>query len=412
MGLLKTFFIIFIFFLFPLGEIARYQFGNGISVTGIDIGTLLLIVVWLTVNIIRRKEKRILKSSLAKPIFLFIAACILSLVINIPNLKSWELFVSSLYLLRWVMYVGIYFIVSNFDNKFKKKVPALMVISGAIILALGYVQFFFYPNLRNLYYLGWDEHSYRMFSIFLDPNFAGTFFVLLLFLVFGLAVYCIKNKRLIYALALSLLASLTAIGIFLTYSRSAFIMFFVGTFTFLVLINRKRIIVPILAIFIVVFIISSKNFNIENTNLLRISSSKARLYVADKALTIIRDHPLFGVGFNAYRYAQIKYGFTGRKELILSHANAGTDNSFLFVLATTGLIGFAAYIYLWYKISNNLYILFKQNIGLNKIIPLVLLSSHIGISLASLFINALFYPFIMVWMWTLMGYCEKTKDYS
>lgn len=412
MGLLKVFFIIFILFLFPLGEIARYQFDNGISITAIDIGTILLITIWLIANIINKRKKQIFKFSLTKPIFLFAAACILSLVVNVSNLKSWELFVSSLYFLRWVMYACIYFIVSGFDKKFKIKVLVLMIISGLLILGGGYIQYFFYPNLRNLYYLGWDEHLYRMFSVFLDPNFAGTFFVLLLFLTFGLTVYCIKSKKLIYTIALSLLTSFTAIGVFLTYSRSALIMFFVGSFAFLVLINKKRLIVPILAIFLIVFVISSENFNIENKNLLRISSSVARLDPANKALTIIKDHPLFGVGFNAYRYTQIKYGFLGKKELILSHADAGTDNSFLFVLATTGLVGFTAYIYLWYKISSNLYVLFKQNTGLDKIIFLVLFSSFMGVLLASFFINALFYPFIMAWIWILVGYCEKTKDYN
>lgn len=410
MGLLKTFFVIFVLFLFPMGEIARYQFGNGIAITAIDVGTILLIAVWLIGKILDKRKKQIFESSLTKPIFLFVVTCILSLIVNLSNLNKLELFVSSLYLLRWVMYVGIYFIVSSFDNKFKKKVPALMVISGSIILAFGYIQYFLYPNLRNLYYLGWDEHLYRMFSVFLDPNFAGAFFVFLLLLTCGLITYCIKRKRLIYAIALLLLASFTAIGIFLTYSRSALIMFFVGMFVLLIMVNKKKIIIPILTVSLIMFIISSKNFNIENTNFLRISSSKARLYVADRALTIIKDHPVFGVGFNAYRYAQIKYGFTGQKELIVSHADAGTDNSFLFVLATTGLVGFAAYIHLWYKISSNLYALFKQNIGLDKIIPLVLFSSYLGISLASLFINALFYPFIVVWVWMLLGYCEKTRD--
>ncbi|MEK7450744.1 MAG: O-antigen ligase family protein [Patescibacteria group bacterium] len=409
MGLLKTFFIIFILFLFPMGEIARYQFGNGISITAIDAGAILLILIWLISNIIRGKRKLIFKSSLTNPILLFVAICILSLIVNLSNLKSSELFVSSLYLIRWIMYALIYFVVSGFDKKFKAKIPILMVISGLLILGGGYIQYFFYPSLRNLYYLGWDEHLYRMFSVFLDPNFAGAFFVLLLFLMFGLIVYCMKSRKLICTIALLLLAGFTAIGIFLTYSRSAFVMFFAGIFIFLVLTNKKKVMIPVLAICLIVFAISSKNFNIENTNLLRTASGVARLDSANKAVTVIRDHPLFGVGFNAYRYAQIRYGFVGDKELMVSHAAAGTDNSFLFVLATTGLVGFTAYAYLWYRISSNLYALFKQNIGLDKIIPLVLFSSYVGISLASFFINALFYPFIIVWIWILLGYCEKTR---
>ena len=63
-----------------------------------------------------------------------------------------------------------------------------MLISGSLIVLLGFIQLMFYPALRNLYYLGWDEHLYRMFSTFLDPNFAGAFFVLFTLFVIDMSL--------------------------------------------------------------------------------------------------------------------------------------------------------------------------------------------------------------------------------
>ena len=53
-------------------------------------------------------------------------------------------------------------------------VSLLLLFSGLVIVGLGFVQYFFYLGLRNLYYLGWDEHLSFIFQL-LDPNFAGAF---------------------------------------------------------------------------------------------------------------------------------------------------------------------------------------------------------------------------------------------
>jgi O-antigen ligase len=163
-----------------------------------------------------------------------------------------------------------------------------------------------------------------------------------------------------------------------------------------VLMNKKKWILYIFGIVILVLSISSKYSNIENINLFRTVSSEARLETAGNAVKIIQDHPIFGVGFNAYRYAQLRYGFRNSKANIISHADASPDNSFLFIMATSGLVGFAFFILLWLR-------LLKYNIKNNPF----LLSSVIGIFINGLFINSLFYPFIMIWLWIVIAVKES-----
>jgi len=86
--------------------------------------------------------------------------------------------------------------------------------------------------------------------------------------------------------------------------------------------------------------------NVENMNLFRRTSSLARLNNYSTAIKIITGHPLLGVGFNSYRYVKEMYIKPGLGN-IPSHADAGLDNSFLFILATTGIIGLLAYLFLW-----------------------------------------------------------------
>lgn len=394
MGVLKIIFI-FLILLFPLGEIIRFDFGNGITVLLNDALVSLVIISWLFWRFLNKKN---LQRSLTKPIFIFIAISLLSLIVNIKTLAPFQSFVSFLYLLRFGLYAGLYFVVSDFHPDFKRKIPLFMILSGIIIVLGGYIQFFFYPSLRNLYYLGWDEHLYRMFSSFLDPNFAGSFFVLNFLLIGGMFFNDLKDKKWERIGLLGVLGILSLLAVFLTYSRSALVMLAVGVFVFLVMMGRKRWLIGFLLISAIIFILLPKAFQTEGTNFFRVVSSQARLRSAENALIIFKENPVLGVGFNAYRYAQHRYGFLTGEKWQVSHGGAGADNSFLFILATGGLVGFIVYLYLWIKI-------FQSNI--KGYISLVVIASSLGLFINALFINSLFYPFIMEWIWILIGLKEN-----
>ena len=112
------------------------------------------------------------------------------------------------------------FILSQ-NKDFKSLVKKLIIFIGIFIVGLGFIQFLFYQSLRNLFYLGWDEHLYRMFSIFLDPNFAGAFFVLYYFLfVLNILIDSLKINKIFFIFHWSYFTFYLDCN-FLTYSRSA-----------------------------------------------------------------------------------------------------------------------------------------------------------------------------------------------
>jgi len=141
----------------------------------------------------------------------------------------------------------------------------------------------------------------------------------------------------------------------------------------------------------------------EGTNLFRSTSTKARIGSTENALLIFQKNPFLGVGFNTYRYAQKRYKLVNSfNKWEIDHGGAGTDNSFLFILATTGIIGITSYSFLWIKTL----LLAKKNLGKNNIAP-VLIASSVGLFVDSFFINSLFYPFILAWMWIVIGLTEE-----
>ncbi|PIZ99550.1 MAG: hypothetical protein COX78_01735, partial [Candidatus Levybacteria bacterium CG_4_10_14_0_2_um_filter_35_8] len=200
MEILRILLGILIIIFLPLGQIAKFDLGFKASVTAFDIGLLFLVFFWIFYCLFRKKK---IKAALTKPIILFVSVCFVSLLLNTRGITMEQLLVSVSYLFRWALYSIVYFIAVSLNKDKKKGITAYLFYSGIIILFLGFIQVFFYPSLKNLYYLGWDEHMYRLFSSFLDPNFTGIYFVVIFFL--GIYLYFLKNKKRYIVLCILLL---------------------------------------------------------------------------------------------------------------------------------------------------------------------------------------------------------------
>lgn len=392
MALLKILFPI-LFIVYSLGEVARINIFSSVNSGFFDIILLCILFIWI---IFSKKSKY----ELLKPLILFSSAAILSLLINITRFTSTELFISSLYLVRFILYAGIYFVLIDVDKKLISRIPFYMFISGLLFMIFGFIQYFFYPTLKNLYYLGWDDHMYRLYSTFLDPNFAGVFLVLFLVFVFIMRDKILPEKY-IWIIYIAMIMNIAAIVI--TFSRGALLMLLVCVLTYSFITKNWKIAAGLITTFVIIFIILSPKFYLENINLFRFASTEARLETSKNAITYFKKNPM-GVGFNTYRFARKEYELTDWAGYGPSHAGSGVDNSFILVLVTGGVLGFAAYVYLIYRIFKLGY----SRINKNKA-GLVLVVSLAGLVVNSMFINSLFYSFLMVWMFTLAGLTENNS---
>ena len=397
MKILEKLFILFLF-TFPTGVLARIELSNGVALTLNDLVLAVLVISWI---ILKFNLKKIKQYFLFKPLALFCAVGLVSLLINFPQLGLIKFLISGSYLVRFVSYTLLYFIVKDFSKDFKVKINKYMFASGLIVVLLGYFQYFFFPSLKPLFKFGWDEHLYRMTSVFLDPNFAGTFFNI--FFIFSLDILrkhyktFSKIKNSIYLL----ISILSFFAVYLTYSRSALMMLFVSVVVYLFLIGKKKLIFISILFLILMIFVSPRAFQTEGTDLLRVVSTTERFSSLNIALKVIQDNPILGVGFNAYRYAQAKVGLYGIFWQV-THSGAGTDASLLFVIATTGFLGFFVYLYMLFKT----FVLAKINFKSSGIVLFVVLA---GLLIDSLFINSLFYVFILEWLFILIGLTEGSN---
>ena len=396
MGLLKILLILTILSI-PTGEIFRVELTKEIGINLIDIlicTTCIYGILYLAVNKIKNIKY-------GKYFFAFIGIGIVSLLINSKGLTLNQILVSALYPGRFLLLFMIFPLVKMQSDNFKSLVKKIMIFDGLAIVVIGLIQFFLYPSLRDLYYLGWDEHLYRLFSVFLDPNFTGIFIVLFIIFItsFLLTVKKQKTKELIFY-GLSVIGSLVALG--LTYSREALLSFSLISPVF-IFINKRKYVPIVLLVILLTIIFQLKSVRSEGTNILRTASTESRVTSSYLAFSVFKQHPILGIGFDNYRLVLEKN--SSSKGLptnnFPSHGSSAPDNSFLFVLVTTGIIGFTFYLLFWYSIVAD------QIRERNKLQSQVILASVVVLFISRFFVNALFYTPIMLWFFYLLGIKES-----
>ncbi len=110
MDLLKKIFI-FTLFLFPLGEVFRLDFGNGVIIKPIDVGVVFVVLLWL---IIKNSHKQKIKQRyILIPVLLFFLTGLFSLLVGGSHLSLNEFLISFSYLFRWIVYAGIFLHIIN-----------------------------------------------------------------------------------------------------------------------------------------------------------------------------------------------------------------------------------------------------------------------------------------------------------
>lgn len=306
--------------LFPLGLIASFRISEVSDVRIVFLDILTGLIVLACYNKLTKDQV------LSK--WGFVMVGLLSLLITIPKYELSQVGVGGLYLARFTAYTGLIFVL----RKLKLKMDGVLIYIGVIVATLGLFQYRLYPNLRNLKYLGWDPHLNRLFGTFFDPQFIGIILVLTLILL--------VSRKNILGWKKAIYIGISGIALVLTFSRSSYLACIIGfvILAFGAKINKFKLAVTALVITIMIVIINPGGVG---GDLLRVDTANSRIESWNQAIEVFKSSPVLGVGFNMYRYAE---NFKGKA---FNNAGAGVDNSFLFILATTGVVGLFAYFVFW-----------------------------------------------------------------
>jgi len=369
---------------FPFGQLAVLPLNfPGVRLLWLDLFVFGFALFFLISTFFGKQALK--KSFLFWPGLAFLAIVALSLLINLPNLKLNQNLAAFFYLLRLGAYFSFYLSLVGQKIFSKRDLTCYLKTIGFSVAVFGLVQYFFWPDLTALKFLNWDDHYFRLISLFLDPNFTG------IILLFTFLLFYFDRGKWLASRGVVLVILLLSIS--LTYSRSTFLSLFMVGLVAAIVFKRIKFFLLIIGFLFLSISFLPRSSGGEGVKLERISSINARFETAREAIVIFKKKPFLGIGFNAYRYQRqadfLKESF--------SRAGGGTDNSFLLILATTGIIGLLSFIFLSGKI---LFLSFKEK---EKIIFL----SLIALGVHCLFVNSLFYPWVMYWLTVLLGSREN-----
>lgn len=288
--------------------------------------------------------------------------------VNYFIIESNLLFKGLLYSFRLLIYSIVPIFILNFVKTEKERVFLISSLLSVSIFTgiFGWIQYLNWPNLISLKFLGWDDHFYRLVGTFLDPTFTS------IILVLGSIVALKKNKK------LSLLFLL--ISILFTYSRASYFVIFLLLFYF-----KKYLLI---IFFVISIFFLPKNMGGEGVNLVRTSTTNLKIINYKETLKIIKKSPVIGVGFNNFCPARSVY--LNDKDTS-SNSCFGSDSSILFIIATTGIVGLMLFVKFIFSISS---------------FPLLTIS-FVSVLIHSFFSNSLFYPWVMFWLFVLLGLERK-----
>ncbi|MBI2103748.1 O-antigen ligase family protein [Candidatus Woesebacteria bacterium] len=359
--------------IFPFGQLARFEIivaSHKIPLLGVDLVLGLFVLVFLVGKF---KRPKIWPTMLA-----FLLIGLFSMVVFFAKTGRAEL-VGFLYLLRLTanfIFLVIIFNVTRASRGIRELIFKSLIVVSTISAIFGWIQYFLYSDLRFLYWLGWDDHLYRLTGTFLDPGFTS---ILLVFGFLASLSTSFKERRKYYIY----LAGFFLLTLLFTYSRAGYLALVAGSLKLLLPQNWRYFILVLM--FLVLGTLFLPRIEGEGVRLERLASINKRLVNYGQTFEIFKRSPLFGVGYNNLCLAK-KYFFPDT--FFGEHSCSGSDSSVLFVLATTGVLGASIFLYLLWKLSK-----VQQNIYGRSF-----LACGSALLVHSLFVNSLFYPWVLGWL--------------
>lgn len=339
-------------FLFSLGQLGRVSFFNQqINFYLYEVALVLsLFIFFLKYRFAPIKEAW----EKFRPIFLFIFILLVSLLLDFSKYNLFQNIVGFLYFFRLVLYFLYFFYLKHSQINVKRGIFLIAVLT----IISTFIQYFLYPDLRNLIYQGWDPHLYRTFGVFFDTSISAA--------IFGIFFLTI-NQPVIKIIYLLLVALSFSRSIYLGLSLTL-IYFFIQQKQF------KKIILFLLFFAVLIFIIPKPAG--EGVNLKRFYSITSRFDDYQQGISLWKNKPILGYGYDRIRYVKNSESL---------HSGATYSSSFLTILVSSGIFGLLSFMWVLWSLRKS-----------NKIAPVLL----IFLSIVSLFDNVLLHPFILFLLFT------------
>lgn len=391
------------------GNLIRFSLGTqetgGAAILICDMFIPILILSWVMRKL--TTDRDVQYNGINLPLLSFTLIALASLIQGFGVLESTgeltlkEAIVSSMYWFRWVEYAFLFFIAADIidSEKAVENYLRLLLWTAVLVAIGGFIQLIVMPDFTEYAILyGWDPHQNRLLGTFFDPNFMGGF----LAMVESIAIALLLEARTLKERSV-LIFQLLVIGIalVLTFSRSGYLAIMVAVFVIGVL-RAPKILGASFLVVVLTLSLSPRALSRVVEGMTFDETVVKRFESWGKALELIPNWPVLGVGYNTLMFVQDDLGTADSFDV---NNKSGVENSFLSILLTTGVLGLVSFTFIYLAIFKQAFLNWK-NKALGKryqTLSIGIMASLLGIIANSMIINSLVYPFILIYIWVLAG---------
>lgn len=373
------------------------DFGNvfpGLNLTNILIA--LITVLWLRER--DRNEPVFAKSPLNRLIAIFLLIGLFSIVRGAGYGTEYLAKATVQYYRKWIVPAYLFFLFFN-SIRNKETVRNIVLIIMMVTTLVGLMAIYEYRDVQD-----------RVRGIFDQPNFLAAFFNYYMFLPFGFFVLHMKKFK-YWAFLIPFLIQFR--GVMVTSSRAGYLASAVSLYAVTYFRSKLLLISLILVTAFVYYnpaflpegiryrvgqtLEKKVQYSTENsvitTEKLEVSAGD-RVRVWEAAKFMIKDHPVFGVGFNLFE-AKVLHYWAGRK----TH---DPHNTYLWIAAEMGLPALLIFILILWRFFSSARLLFRKTQDpFSKALALGFLGGFFGLLVTNIYGSRFAYAEAISYFWIL-----------
>ena len=274
------------------------------------------------------------------------------------------------------------------------------ICMGVLVALYGFYQFLFPAKFSGVWHdtTMFEGIAFRVYSTLENPNVLGEYFLLVIPFA---AAFCINGKTWFQRLFFAGCGGVMLLCLVLTYSRGCYLGIMAAAAVFLVLWDRRFILVGLLVLLLLPFILPETILNrFLSIGDMADSSTSYRVYIWLGSIAMLKDYWLCGIGpgTDAFNMVYPAYAYN-------SIAAPHSHNLFLQILCDAGIVGFVVFVlflFQYYRMTCGA--LSRERKGEHKVLLIGAISAMTGFLVQSMSDYTFYNYRVMLLFWVCVAF--------
>jgi len=276
----------------------------------------------------------------------------------------------------------------------------LVICVGVLVSLYGFYQYLFPAKFSGVWHDKemFEDISFRVYSTLGNPNVLGEYLLLVIPLAFA---YFLNSKAWLGKLFFLGCCGVMMLCLVLTYSRGCYVGILVATAVFLVILDRRFLILGVLGLLALPFILPPTIINrFLSIGNMEDSSTSYRVFIWMGTIAMLKDYWLCGIGpgTDAFNMVYPAYAYN-------SISAPHSHNLYLQVICDAGIIGFALFMAVLYQFYKGTFgALSREKDKKSRILIISAISAISGFLVQSLFDYTFYNYRVMLLFWVVIAF--------